>query len=282
MARVSIEALVSNSLFLVELDESCVQAYSHASSFAPVVVFETREGLRLVDGFHRVEAARRAGATTIEAEVQEASIRDAVRYAAAADRRPRHEPSQEQRAGLAKSRRNVIRFREGSGLPTDPAVIDWLMSQWEIGLAIFKTDDEIEWLAPLDAALKAAREPVRAYTHEHRDTWSGTWQEHERGAPLLCVAFTAELAAHRAALTMPQVVVRPASRTRAELDAIVDGLDPDLLRTAGARITMWGVHVQENIVHVGAVGNSEAAARELLHARYGAAVQLEWGVTASG
>ena len=50
---------------------------------APVVVYETAEGLLLVDGHHRVAAARQRGATTIEAEIRHGSRHDALRYAAA-------------------------------------------------------------------------------------------------------------------------------------------------------------------------------------------------------
>ena len=48
----------------------------------PVVVFDTGEGLLLVDGYYLVAAARRHGLETIEAVVRRGSRRDALRYAA--------------------------------------------------------------------------------------------------------------------------------------------------------------------------------------------------------
>jgi ParB-like nuclease domain len=36
----------------------------------PVVVFGTPEGLLLADGYHRLAAARRRGATTVNAEIR--------------------------------------------------------------------------------------------------------------------------------------------------------------------------------------------------------------------
>lgn len=48
----------------------------------PTVVFDVGERLLLVDGYHRVAAARRRGLETIEAEVRRAVSRDALQYAA--------------------------------------------------------------------------------------------------------------------------------------------------------------------------------------------------------
>jgi ParB-like chromosome segregation protein Spo0J len=49
----------------------------------PVVVFQTDEGLLLVDGYHRVAAAKARGRSTIAAEVKTGSRSDAARYAVA-------------------------------------------------------------------------------------------------------------------------------------------------------------------------------------------------------
>ena len=49
------------------------------------------------------------------------------------------------------------------------------MTQWDIGLTIYETDEELERIAPLNAAVEAARGRVRAYVKEHSDTWAGTW-----------------------------------------------------------------------------------------------------------
>lgn len=48
----------------------------------PTVVFDVGERLLLVDGYHRVAAARRHSLETIEAEVRRAVSRDALQYAA--------------------------------------------------------------------------------------------------------------------------------------------------------------------------------------------------------
>jgi hypothetical protein len=77
------------------------------------------------------------------------------------------------------------------------------MTQWDIGLTIYETDEELERIAPLDAAVEAARGRVRAYVKEHSDTWAATWQIHEHGAPILRVAFTGDLAPHREPLQLP-------------------------------------------------------------------------------
>jgi hypothetical protein len=47
----------------------------------PVVVFRTRDGLLLADGYHRPEAARRRDATSIRADICAGSRSDALRYA---------------------------------------------------------------------------------------------------------------------------------------------------------------------------------------------------------
>ena len=48
----------------------------------PVVLFGTLEGVFLVDGYHRVAAARLLGLETLEVEVRRGSRQDALRYAA--------------------------------------------------------------------------------------------------------------------------------------------------------------------------------------------------------
>ena len=67
------------------LDAARVERYVEIlGDLPPVVVFETPEGLLLVDGYHRVAAARRLGLETLEADVRRGSRHDALRYAAAA------------------------------------------------------------------------------------------------------------------------------------------------------------------------------------------------------
>ncbi len=47
----------------------------------PVVVFQTAHQLVLADGYHRLAAAQRGGAETIEAELRTGTEADALRYA---------------------------------------------------------------------------------------------------------------------------------------------------------------------------------------------------------
>jgi hypothetical protein len=65
------------------LDPARVESYAQRlDALPPVVVFDTPEGLLLVDGYHRVAAARHRGRETIEAEVRRGSRRVALEYAA--------------------------------------------------------------------------------------------------------------------------------------------------------------------------------------------------------
>jgi hypothetical protein len=64
------------------LDRERVQRYANdVAGLPPVVVFDTPQGLLLTDGYHRVAAARRAGAEVIEADVRRGTRADALRYA---------------------------------------------------------------------------------------------------------------------------------------------------------------------------------------------------------
>jgi len=71
----------------VALDEATVCEYAEAmrngDQFPPVKVFEEpcAGAYYLADGFHRVEAAMRAGRDTVEADVQLGTFTDALRYA---------------------------------------------------------------------------------------------------------------------------------------------------------------------------------------------------------
>jgi hypothetical protein len=65
------------------LDSERVGHYvQNLEGLPPVVVFDTEDGLLLTDGYHRVAAAQRRGAETIDAEVRDGSREDALRYAA--------------------------------------------------------------------------------------------------------------------------------------------------------------------------------------------------------
>lgn len=86
--KVLIGELVKDGLQTrVALDERTVAEYAEAmregSKFPPVKVFEDALGSRmwLADGFHRVEAAMRAGRVDIEAEITTGTFVDALRWA---------------------------------------------------------------------------------------------------------------------------------------------------------------------------------------------------------
>jgi hypothetical protein len=89
---VEVAALTGNALAgpSRHLDEDKISRYAQIfDQLPPVVVFETDDGLLLVDGYHRVEAARRLGRTAVRAQVRQGSHGDALRFAvdlAAAER----------------------------------------------------------------------------------------------------------------------------------------------------------------------------------------------------
>jgi ParB/Sulfiredoxin domain len=85
LARVDVEvaALTGNALADLprHLDEEKISRYAQVlDQLPPVVVFELDDGLLLVDGYHRVEAARRLGRTVVRAEVRQGSRQDALRF----------------------------------------------------------------------------------------------------------------------------------------------------------------------------------------------------------
>ena len=80
MPRVPIEELSVSEV--THLDAARVERYaSSPDELPPVVVFDTGDGLLLADGHHRVAAARRRGADTVDAEIRRGSRSDALRYA---------------------------------------------------------------------------------------------------------------------------------------------------------------------------------------------------------
>ena len=65
------------------LDAARVERYARTlEDLPPVLVFETAQGPLLVDGYHRVAAARRLELETIEAEVRRGTRREALCHAA--------------------------------------------------------------------------------------------------------------------------------------------------------------------------------------------------------
>jgi hypothetical protein len=92
LKRLRIDAVLANSHVdpAAHLDRARVQHYVDAGEdVEPVVVFQTEDGLLLVDGYHRLAAARLRGVTTVTADLRHGSRHDALRHAverAAADR----------------------------------------------------------------------------------------------------------------------------------------------------------------------------------------------------
>ena len=87
MARLKIVDILASSPVDPEghLDPERVERYRRSiDRLAPVVVFETEDGLLLADGYHRIAAAVREGQATIEAEVRKGTRKEALEYAAAA------------------------------------------------------------------------------------------------------------------------------------------------------------------------------------------------------
>ena len=76
-------AVILNDIIVAEYAEGM----KAGATFPPCIVYRDRFGiLWLSDGFHRVEAARKAGLTEIPAEVREGSLRDATLFACAANK----------------------------------------------------------------------------------------------------------------------------------------------------------------------------------------------------
>ncbi len=73
----------------VQLDWLAVDEYTHAmqegATFPPVVVFHDGQDYWCADGFHRLQAAERAGLETVAADVRQGTRRDAVLYSVGAN-----------------------------------------------------------------------------------------------------------------------------------------------------------------------------------------------------
>jgi ParB-like chromosome segregation protein Spo0J len=106
MARLKIADILATSPVDPErhLDTERVEHYRRSiDSFAPVVVFDTEEGLLLADGYHRVAAALKEGRKTVEAEVRRGSRHDALEYAAGIGAARRH-------VSLDEAKRHIMRW----------------------------------------------------------------------------------------------------------------------------------------------------------------------------
>lgn len=120
----------------VALDEETVAEYTRAikagATLPPVTVYSDLEHYWLSDGFHRIEAATRAGLTSIEAETRSGSQRDAILAACGAN------------AAHGLRRSNADKRRAVETLLADP---EW--QKW--------TDRAIAKVANVDKGTVAAR-----------------------------------------------------------------------------------------------------------------------------
>jgi len=65
-----------------QLDQARVAHYvERIDEVEPVTVFDTDDGLLLADGYHRLEAARRLGRSTVRADVRQGTPHDALQLA---------------------------------------------------------------------------------------------------------------------------------------------------------------------------------------------------------
>jgi hypothetical protein len=73
----------------VQLDWLAVDEYTHAmlegATFPPVVVFHDGQDYWCADGFHRLQAAARAGRELVAADVRQGTRRDALLYSVGAN-----------------------------------------------------------------------------------------------------------------------------------------------------------------------------------------------------
>ncbi len=122
MTEVRILDLLANSSVgpAAHLDPKTVQKYAERrGDLPPVVVFETSDGLLLVDGYHRVAAAQRRAQSTIAAEILRGSRGESPQYAvmhAAAQR------------GLSTDEA-LRRIEDRSGVPRLPVNNEILLAQ---------------------------------------------------------------------------------------------------------------------------------------------------------
>jgi hypothetical protein len=78
------------------LDARRVERYARMlEALPPVAVFDTPEGLLVVDGNHGLAAARRCGLESVEAKVRSGSRHDALEYATAVVGAQRRVPPEE-------------------------------------------------------------------------------------------------------------------------------------------------------------------------------------------
>jgi len=141
-----------------QVDPAVIDEYAESmksgASFPPVTVFSDGQHRWLADGFHRVHAAKQMGALTIEADVRDGTIRDAILHAVGAN------------ADHGLRRKNDDKRRAVETLLNDPEWAKW--SDREIARRCAVTH-------PLVASIRASLEIVtsdnRVRTVKYTDRW---------------------------------------------------------------------------------------------------------------
>ena len=114
------------------------------------------------------------------------------------------------------------------------------------------------------------RSALVAYGVRHSDEYGGTYIDQPIGTQVML--FTGNLDAHRAAIALlprgASVDVRPATFTEAELNAVMNDLDFNALRSEGIDMITASVDTINNVVRVEAKSASPDA-KALLEGRYG-------------
>lgn len=119
--------------------------------FPPVVVFHDGDDWHIGDGFHRVEAARRAGLKSVEAEVRKGGMRDALLYGALKANR--------EHAKTGVGFRLVDRRRCAAVLLLDS---EWGKKSFrEIGEAVGLSHNTVKAVAETDELVKLTSSPAK-------------------------------------------------------------------------------------------------------------------------
>jgi hypothetical protein len=136
----------------LEMDQDVINEYAQAMRsgrvFPPVEVFKDPEGMVLADGYHRLEAAKRAGLSVLPATVHEGDRRAAILFSVGAN------ATHGIRRSNADKRRAVLTMLE------DPEWRQW--SDSEIA-------DQCGVSRPLVAEMRAGLEAKKAHPAELQD-----------------------------------------------------------------------------------------------------------------
>lgn len=81
IADVKTEGMQTRAAMSEDVVAEYAESMKAGTQFPPIVVFDDGEFYWLADGFHRLEAATRAGSKKIEADIREGERHDALRYA---------------------------------------------------------------------------------------------------------------------------------------------------------------------------------------------------------